>query len=138
MKINKIFLLAGMVLLLLVAGFFLYVKRDIIGTWTTEEGTERLVIRHCFLTHTDKYIETKETRFYVMRNFNFEDDDFFLKPTILNRSGLLGMYEKIEYSGGRLFGSILVSDLGVMKTEFRKKWQTVATKRLPKLTIRSC
>lgn len=132
MKNFKTFLLVAVVVLLVlvaVYGLVQYVIRlNVTGTWTTEDGSQTIKIRQCYLVYTYEEIDIKERRLYVTKNFDFEDKRFFLKPTKLNRIGILGMFEKIEYRDHRLFGGILISDVGYKETEFRKNWDAVTTK----------
>ena len=117
-----------MVLLGLVAGYGKpcggknsFLKQNIIGTWTTENGAIKLVINRFYLTLTYGEIDLKETHTYVTK-FYSKDEIFLLEPTRFNKNGILGMYEKIEYRHGSLFGGILISDVGYDETEFRKEW----------------
>lgn len=129
MKIFTPILLAAVVVLLgLVAGYGKFgggknsfMRENIIGTWTTEDGAIKMVIKRFYLTLTCDEINLNETHRYVTK-FYSKDEIFFLEPTRFNKIGIFGMYEKIEYRDGSLFGGILISDVGYDETEFRKEW----------------
>ena len=97
-------------------------EQEIIGTWTTESGIEKLVISKGSLIYTCESYNIKDTCNYVIKHSDFEKKEFVLYPTEDNKIGILGAFEKIEYRGGSLFGSILIHDMGVNTTEFRKEW----------------
>lgn len=116
-------------LLVLVAGTSLCgcgrkynLEHEILGTWTTEDGIEKLVISKRFLIYTCQSYNIEDTCKYVTKRFDFEEKGFFLYPTKDNEIGILGAFEQIEYRDHSLFGSILIHDMGVNITEFRKKW----------------
>ena len=98
------------------------IKQQIIGTWTTEDGTEKLIISNKSLIYIDKSVDIKDTCTYVMKQFDDEEIEFILYPTKDNKKGILGAFEEIKYSDEQLVGSILIHDIGVHTTEFRKDW----------------
>ena len=123
----------GVTTLVFLAGYILtkVINRDpaksetthqVIGTWTTEDGTEKLIISKGSLIYIDESIGIEDTCTYVMENFGDQEDIFVLYPTKDNEVGILGVFEEIKYRDGSLFGSILVDDVGVHTTEFRKEW----------------
>ena len=122
------------VALVLLAAVVLYglvqcvMRLSVAGTWTTQDGSEKLKIRLCYLVYTYDEIEIKERHLYKVRSLNFEDKDFSLKPTKFTRNGILGMYEEIKYRDRILIGGILISDVGYKQTEFRKNWDAVEKK----------
>jgi len=97
-------------------------KQEIIGTWTTEDGMDKLVIRKYYLVYRSDDFDIKEIQAYVTKGFDFEDESFFLYPTKLNKIGIIGAFEKIEYRDGSLFGGIGISDGDYAEWEFRKEW----------------
>lgn len=117
------------VMLLLVLGYIFCgcgrkssLQQEILGTWTTESGIEKLIISKDFLIYTAESYHIKDTCKYVIKRFDDKEKVFFLYPTKDNEIGILGAFEKIEYRGRSLFGSILIHDMGVNITEFRKEW----------------
>lgn len=100
----------------------LNLEREIMGTWTTEDEREKLVIGKETLHYTDESIGIEETHTYLTEDFDLEYNRLFLKPTKDNETGLFSVFEKIEYRDGSLFGGILISDVGYNETEFRKEW----------------
>ena len=102
-------------------------EQDIIGTWTTEDGTEKLIISKRSLVYTDEPLNIEKTCTYVTKyhETDNEKNSFFyvtLKSDKNDDSGMIGMFEKIEYRGRRMFGGIMISDVGYHETEFRKEW----------------
>lgn len=140
MKIFTTFILpAIVVLILLVVMYFLIQaiygdgqkkpdwEQDIIGTWTTEDGTEKLVISKHSLVYTDEPLDITKTCTYITKyhETDNEENNFFyvtLKSEIDNESGMIGMFEQIEYRGRSMFGGVMISDVGYHETEFRKNW----------------
>ena len=140
MKIFTTFVLpAIVVLILLVIMYFLIQaiygdgqkkpgwEQDIIGTWITEDGTEKLVISKRSLIYTDEPLGIEKTCDYVTNyhETDNEENNFFyvtLNPPNDNETGMIGMFEKIEYRGRSMFGGIMISDVGYHETEFRKEW----------------
>lgn len=125
-------LVVVVVLLLLVVVYRMYFyssnsdfEREVIGTWTTEDGKEKLIIKKGSLTYSDEDYGTDDPCKYVIKHFNYDKDLCFLYPTKNNEMRLLGMFEKIESRNQILTGSILIHDEGVYKREFRKDWKTV-------------
>ena len=123
----------GVTTLVFLAGYILtkVINRDpaktekthqVIGTWKTEDGTEKLIISKGSLIYIDQSIGIEDTCTYVLEQFSDEEDVFVLNPTKENEKGILGAFEEIKYRDGTLVGSILVDDVGVHTTEFRKKW----------------
>ena len=98
------------------------IKQQIIGTWTTEDGTEKLIISNKSLIYIDKSVDIKDTCTYITEQFGNEEKVFVLKPTKDNEMGILGAFEEIKYIEGIIVGSILIHDVGVHTTEFRKDW----------------
>lgn len=97
-------------------------KQEIIGTWTTEDGIDKLVIRKHHLIYINDDLEIEETYAYITKDSDFKDESFFLYPTEFNKTGVIGAFEKIEYRDGSLFGGILIHDDDYVEWEFRKKW----------------
>ena len=102
-------------------------KQDIIGTWTTEDGTEKLIISKHSLVYSDEPLDIKKSCTYVTKYHETDrkEDNFFyvtLKPEKNDESGMIGMFEKIEYRGRSMFGGVMISDVGYHETEFRKEW----------------
>ena len=97
-------------------------KKEIIGTWTSQSGLEKLVISKDFLIYTCESYSIKDSCKYVIKPYDSGEKGFFLYPTKDNETGILGAFEQIEYRGISLFGSILIHDVGVNTTEFRKEW----------------
>lgn len=102
-------------------------EQDIIGTWTTEDGKEKLVISNRSVVYTDEPLNIQRACNYVA-NYHESDrekENFFyvtLNPPQDSETQLIGMFEKIEYRGSSMFGVIMIHDLGYHKTEFRKEW----------------
>ena len=88
---TKILLAAIVVLLVLVAGYRLVqiygsskkldLKQEILGTWTTSDGIQKLVIKKKSLIHTDQSIGIKDTCTYIIEHVNLEYGKVYLKPT---------------------------------------------------------
>ena len=87
----KFILAAIVVLLILVAGYRLVqiygsskkldLKQEILGTWTTSDGIQKLVIKKKSLIHTDQSIGIKDTCTYIIEHVNLEYGKVYLKPT---------------------------------------------------------
>lgn len=102
-------------------------EKDIIGTWTTEDGTEKLVISKRSLVYTDTPLGIEKSCNYIAKyhETDREEENFFyitLKSDKNDENGMIGMFEKIEYRGRSMFGGIMISDVGYHETEFRKEW----------------
>jgi hypothetical protein len=97
-------------------------KQEIIGTWTTEDGIDKLEIRKHHLVYISDNLPINKTQAYVTKDFDFENESFFLYPTKFNKIGIIGVFERIEYRDGSLFGGILIHDVDYVEWEFRKKW----------------
>lgn len=127
MKKSPTFLKIVVVLLIVLivgyVGIKYSLKKDAMGTWTTQDGSEKLLINNFYLVYIDESSDVKETHLYLVKDFNSEYHEFYLYPSIFNKIGILGMYEKIQYRNGSLFGGILISDDGYYETEFRKEWK---------------
>lgn len=105
-------------------------RKDIIGTWLTEDGKKKLVIHKSSLDFIDQYGQ-KGPCTYKTQDLNFKKDGSFyvlLKPSDNNQAGMLGMYEEIIHRDHSLIGGIMIYDLGYHETEFRKDWSPVTTK----------
>ena len=140
MKIFTTFILPAVGILLLLVIMYILIqsiygnsqkepkwKQDILGTWTTEDGTEKLVISKLFLVYTDEPLNIHKTCTYVAKyhETDNEKNNFFyitLKSDKNDDSGMIGMFEKIEYRGRSMFGGVMISDVGYHETEFRKNW----------------
>ena len=96
--------------------------QKMIGTWTTENGDEKLIISKRSLVYTSDTLKKMRTYKYVTKYFEGQADEFALYPTKDNKMQILGAFQKIRYRDGSLIGSILVHDSGVIETEFRKEW----------------
>ncbi|NLY37537.1 MAG: hypothetical protein GX046_09965 [Tissierellia bacterium] len=97
-------------------------KQEIIGTWTTEDSIDKLAIRKHYLVYTNDDLDIKETHAYLTKNFDFENESFFLYPSKFNKTGVMGPFEKIEYRDGGLFAGILIHDVDYVEWEFRREW----------------
>ena len=140
MKIFTTFILPAVGILLLLVIMYILIqsiygnsqkepkwKQDILGTWTTEDGTEKLVISKRSLVYTDEPLNIHKTCTYVTNyhETDNEENNFFyvtLKPEKEDESRMIGMFEKIEYRGHSMFGGVMISDVGYHETEFRKGW----------------
>lgn len=132
-KNTSFLLITAAILIVLLASYILvkvfYGERKkeitnpkLIGTWTTEDGTEKLVISQNSLIYIHEQSGIVNTCNYVTEQYDVEVDEFVLLPSKDNEILILGAFEKIEYSDGRLVGSILIHDEGVIATEFRREW----------------
>jgi hypothetical protein len=99
-------------------------QQDIIGFWTNEQGTQKLEISGSFLVYSNGPLDLEETYKYKAKFYHFpgEDPEFYLYPKKNNEDGLLGAFDQIELRGNKLVGSLLIQDLSVNFTEFRKDW----------------
>ena len=100
-------------------------KKDVLGTWTTEDGNETLIIKRKSVTYISKSINIKEVCKYRTSYTVLSNDELVsikLKPLESSDYQILGAFQEIEYRDKSLFGSILISDYGYVVTEFRKTW----------------
>lgn len=103
MKNEKLILLVvGVVLFVLVTGYFLvkviYSERTkvntnqhIIDTWSTERGDEKLIISKGSLIYIDESIVIEDTCTYVEEQCD-DVDEFVLYPKKDNEMGILGPF----------------------------------------------
>ena len=120
---------AAAVLLALVAIYRIFIyspksgcNQELIGTWTTEDGTEKIIISKNTLIYDSKSSGRDDACPYVIENSDYEKGTCTLYPSKKSEMQILGMFEKIEYRDHMLVGSILVSDVGIYTREFRKSW----------------
>ncbi len=140
MKIFKSFVLPVIGILLLLVIMYILIQaiygnvekkpnweQDILGTWTTEDGTEKLVISKRSVVYTDTPLSIEKTCNYIAKyhETDREEENFFyitLKSDKNDDNGMIGMFEKIEYRGRSMFGVVIITDVGYHETEFRKNW----------------
>ena len=95
--------------------------KKVIGTWTSENGSRKLIITKDYMEHSFENLDSERCT-YVAENLDFEKDKLFLYPTKENKTSSLDAFARFAYHDGSLFGSIMILDMGESEVEFRKDW----------------
>lgn len=107
--------------LLLVPSVF---KQDILGTWVTENGAEKLLIGKKSLVYIAEDLDPEYVENYIIEDVSYNNESSYqtLKPAKDNESKTLGLFEEIKHINGSLIGCLMIHDLEYRQTEFRRHW----------------